>query len=1071
MFCASRFTLGWIVALAVMSTIPDGAWASSDADEQRIGDALLALQEQAYPRVLQLLEHGQRESDDPTAFAADTRQIRAYALLKTGRLDEALEQAQIGVEEAIQHVGTGSPLHGKAVELLALAHQALGNFATARERIVESLAILENAADVPTSMVLPVRSTLAQLDLQMGDYLSARNHLVQIVADYEASGETHLGSYCSSLQTLAVARRYLAEYALGADALRRSDSCMRSVFGDDSTDRSAYLYELALLEIEQGRHREAESLLTEALSLRTPVLPPDHPEITLVKTSLALVMARLGRYAESERLYQDVAATLAQRDRPADPRSATALNGLGLLYKEMGRRDDAEAVLKQALHIAESAYGPSHPEVAIHLSSLATLYQDTGRLDDAEPLARRSLQLTEAQLGPSHPDTAIELMNLGAIYEQLERWFDAEPLKRRALDIARSVHGGTFASIAPTASLGWLYLRMGRIERGQTLLEDAHFISSQYDRQSLEQPWNLLRLSSAHFLARRPNLSIFFGKLGINGLQRLRVGLSDSQAISQQSFIRSNQDTYEHLVSLLLTQGRIGEAMQVSTMLKEQELFGMIEGDPAVGFDPRSTLVAYTSTERPFVDRLDALAARLRPIRTELDRLELRSPAEASSPDSSGERERLLSAIEKGRRDYQTILADMQRILEADGYPDGDESIASMNSDSIRPLQDKLAGMNRSRSTAESGAADEAEAAPAVFLKYFTNQHATHIVVVEPSSAALVHVPVTRDELDAAIASFRSSLADHRSDVTPSAQRLHQWLIAPIQSHLQRIDPRTLVISTDGRLRYVPFAALHDGSSWLGERHGVIVHADAAGHRSGPSNDRSGELRIAAFGTTQAIGGFSALPSVASELEAIVEKSGIPGQAWLDQDFTPDRFRDVVGRGPAILHIASHFQLVPGSEPDSALLLGDGSLLTLRDIRRIDFNDIALMALSACSTAYGEGRDPDGREIEGFAALAQRRGANAVLASLWNVSDDSTALLMQRFYEAQARGAGTSQALRTAQRALMAGDQPPTGTQGGRQRTQRLSAKPRQAPVATDPQRPYAHPYYWAPFILMGNWL
>ena len=90
-----------------------------------------------------------------------------------------------------------------------------------------------------------------------------------------------------------------------------------------------------------------------------------------------------------------------------------------------------------------------------------------------------------------------------------------------------------------------------------------------------------------------------------------------------------------------------------------------------------------------------------------------------------------------------------------------------------------------------------------------------------------------------------------------------------------------------------------------------------------------------------------------------------------------------------------------------------GQRLSLADIKLLRFTGTDLLALSACETALGGGRNALGAEVEGFGAMAQQRGALAVLASLWQVSDDSTATLMQQFYRLRT-GAGGQAALTKA---------------------------------------------------------
>jgi CHAT domain-containing protein len=205
------------------------------------------------------------------------------------------------------------------------------------------------------------------------------------------------------------------------------------------------------------------------------------------------------------------------------------------------------------------------------------------------------------------------------------------------------------------------------------------------------------------------------------------------------------------------------------------------------------------------------------------------------------------------------------------------------------------------------------------------------------------------------------------------------------------------------------------------------------------------QWQAAGLGLTKALGEFAALPAVKAEMKSIVKTgdSGVmPGEVHLDAAFTAARLRDVSQRPFQLLHVASHFRFSPGTEVNSFLLLGDGQQLTLGDIRTQNyrFDNVDLLTLSACDTGLGGGRDSQGREIEGFGVIAQQQGAKAVLATLWPVADQSTAMLMAEMYR--------------------------------RRQDQKLTKAEalRQAQLSLQSQSKYSHPFFWAPFILMGNW-
>jgi CHAT domain-containing protein len=133
------------------------------------------------------------------------------------------------------------------------------------------------------------------------------------------------------------------------------------------------------------------------------------------------------------------------------------------------------------------------------------------------------------------------------------------------------------------------------------------------------------------------------------------------------------------------------------------------------------------------------------------------------------------------------------------------------------------------------------------------------------------------------------------------------------------------------------------------------------------------------------------------------------------------------------------------------------------------FSGVQLLTLSACNTGVG-----DGTEVEGFGTLAQRQGAKAVVASLWPVADESTSLLMREFYRIRESSPGMTklEALREAQLRLLRGEvQVTPGAERDRGVVLKSAPSGAAASFPLRPNAPYAHPFYWAPFFLMGNWL
>ena len=207
----------------------------------------------------------------------------------------------------------------------------------------------------------------------------------------------------------------------------------------------------------------------------------------------------------------------------------------------------------------------------------------------------------------------------------------------------------------------------------------------------------------------------------------------------------------------------------------------------------------------------------------------------------------------------------------------------------------------------------------------------------------------------------------------------------------------------------------------------------------------------------------------------------IEGKLLPNEQFTLAALKAELGTGKSfpVVHIASHFVEETGSGDEPYLMLGgeasgaaEGYALTLSKMQdsTISFHGTELLTLSACSTAKGDaGRD--GQEMDSLGMIAQQKDAEAVLATLWDVNDASTSRLMGDFYARWVRGPaeGKAEALRQAQLALLHSTK--TSTAVADERGLVATEKPGSPQSKANEPHPtgYSHPFYWAPFVLIGN--
>jgi CHAT domain-containing protein len=263
---------------------------------------------------------------------------------------------------------------------------------------------------------------------------------------------------------------------------------------------------------------------------------------------------------------------------------------------------------------------------------------------------------------------------------------------------------------------------------------------------------------------------------------------------------------------------------------------------------------------------------------------------------------------------------------------------------------------------------------------------------------------------------------------------------------------------------------LHDGEQWLVQRFGIYNITSAA--LDDLDSQRQNQLRVLAGAFSQGQYSFrvgsrqfelAGLPFAGVEVENLAVT--VPQTTKLiDEAFSPEAFVPKM-QDYNVVHLATHAAFVPGKPEDSFILFGNGDRVTLRDVESWNLPGVDLVVLSACETGVG-GEFGTGEEILGFGYLMQQAGAKAVMASLWSVDDGGTQVLMNAFYRGlQGSHLTKAEALRQAQLALIAGDEGVLGEQRGIAVVQPREGKSRGV------GNRLSHPYYWAPFILIGNGL
>ncbi|MGG6297765.1 CHAT domain-containing protein [Leptolyngbya sp. AN02str] len=685
-----------------------------------------------------------------------------------------------------------------------------------------------------------------------------------------------------------------------------------------------------------------------------------------------------------------------------------AFGNLGNAYFYLAQYQQAINFYEQDLAIAREIGDRAGEGTA--LGNLGNAYSGLNQYQQAIDFYEQSLAIAR-EIG-DRAEEGIVLSNLGSAYFYVGHHQQAIHFYEQRLEITREIGERAGEGIA-LGNLGNAYAKLGQHQQAFKRYQQALAIAQEIGDREREGLW-LSNIGLLLYNQEQPELAITFLKKSVNVRESIRDGVRELPKELQQSYADTVAQTYRNLADLLLSADRILEAQEVIDLLKLQELdeFQLqgVEGTP----ETRQGL-SFWQAEREILERYDQFI--LQPDSNINDFI--------VQPDIGG-RITQLRRDARGQNLNPEQLVRLQRNLQQAG-----------NAALLYPLilDDRL-----------------------------------ELVLVTATGLTRHTVPVDRPTLEAAIANFRRAITDRRRSPQPQAQELYRWLITPLVADLEAADTTTILYAADGQLRYIPLAALHDGKQWLTQRY-TINHITAASLLDFSRREQA-EISILA-GAFPAQGmeielgqqrvWFNGLPFAHVEVQNLINL--LPQTtAFFSENFNRNALEPELNTH-RILHLATHAEFKSGHPIDSFILLGDGDRITLFDLDQWNLPNMDLVVLSACRTGVSSEELGTGEEILGFGYQVQRTGARGAIASLWYVNDGGTQVLMDAFYASLSNGYSPSEALRRAQVSLITNDET---VLGGAQSTIVDIADLHTGQSQSD-SSDLVHPYYWAPFILIGN--
>lgn len=822
----------------------------------------------------------------------------------------------------------------------------------------------------------------------------------------------------------------------GMDALLEAKQLRESLHGR-SPGLAKALHALGRVSLRFGRLDVAETYTKQSLAIYSD-LAPESLEVASCLHNLGFIADERGNLAEAERL-NGLALSRVRQLAPGTDRETAILNNVATTAMARGRLDLAEETFLRAYDIARQ--DPQSPRVATILANLCGLAADRGDLERAEDFCQRAHALRRGREVPGSFEESNSIFLLGNIAQKRKQYEKAEQYYNEALDMREKENPKGLPTAYVLYSLGTLamergefrkaennlrrslVLREGQAPGGLAVADSLHSLGSVLRQLGeSDQSWKLQQRSLKLYEQLAPDSlyeALSHHELGLirwqqnrrsEALRHLQAAVDTIEVQTERvgggesgtaGFRARSRDLYYRLVELLLAMGRTEEAFAVAERFRGKVFLSLLaRQDLEFGVDIPADL---DQARRKLAVQYDRALQNL-------GQLSLGNPAATEI-----------------RTQLRLMLAERDHIVAE-----------------IRRRSPRLAALNYSRPLTFKESRAILDPGTAI-LSWVVGKDKTLLFAVVPGKPLTVYeISLGEEEIQQGVEKFRKLLlgnADYlgrRSniDLQEVGRHLYRELIGPAEVVIS--DQQNLLLIPDGALHLLPFGALvrdlppstsHDRRHWQyfvewKSSHLVLsatVYAELK--RSRETHSVTGTPLLVAFGDPVAQG-LPRLPFSAEEVRRI--GTLYPGaEVHLGSAATEARVRSV-GKGVQTLHIACHGLLDELMPLNSALALTspgasqngkDNGLLQAWEIFEQVRLDADLVVLSACETSSG--RPVAGEGLIGLTRAFQYAGARSVVASLWKVSDRSTAELMVRFHHQLRHGMAKDEALRAAQIELL----------------------------------------------------
>jgi CHAT domain-containing protein/Tfp pilus assembly protein PilF len=708
---------------------------------------------------------------------------------------------------------------------------------------------------------------------------------------------------------------------------------------------------------------------------------------------------------------------------------ATTLNNIGAVYDDLGEKQKALDFYNQALPI-DRAVGDRRGE-ATTLTGIGRVYDALGEKQKALDFFNQALPVFRA-VG-ARGGEATTLNNIGLVYDDLgekqkalDYYNQALPI-RRAVGDSEALRRNRRGEAITLNNIGGVYSDLGEKQKALDFYNQAlPILRAVGDRGGEAKTLNNIGAVYNALGEKQKALDYYNQALPI-----LRaVGDRGGEATTLNNIGILYRDTKKPLEAIKNLEQSVDLLLQLRSGVARdnRQTFLKSAGGPAIALI--DLLITENQPEKAFTYANLATVADLADY-SRLVNAKIANPKAQAAIDKWNQDNRELESLRKElQQKFSEQLSAKVNKLQED---------LNKQAENIRKRFVEIADLFETKPTdiaqLQANISPETTVIQPVILN---NDIALFLLTRDKIKVIKVPLPAKFDDL---LTKTSQSLSNRYSEnYLENLEELHKLLISPLEKEIQATKPKQISIIATGKLRYIPFEALYDGNQYLIEKYPIsyLTRLSSRSLQITTTSNTPTARKVLAFGNPKPKSPFS-LNGTESEVKAIIPI--FPGsESFMNNKATLSNFKTQISRF-SILHLATHgcFQKgdctlnTGGKLKENTLLFADKSW-HIQDAGLLGLQNVELVTLSACQTSLNT--NSNGEEISGLAYLFERAGSKAVIATLWGVADKETKEIMVEFYQNLKQGMRKDEAFRQGKLSQIKNN---------------------------------VHPFYWSPFVLIGD--